>query len=125
MEITKELIKKKFAEYNRLYFYGKLGKCKFYFFPSKTSKYGFYLTNKDKNGRLYGTIWLNKCVDWTEEMFKEVLIHEMIHMYNRMVDGRLADSFLFKGLFSHGFFFGRQCRRLKREYGIVIKRYGC
>ena len=124
MEITKEFIKKRFAEYNQLYFYGKLGKCKFYFFPRKTSMYGFYLTNKDKNGRLYGTIWLNKCVDWTEEMFKEVLIHEMIHMYNRMVDGRLADSFLFNGLFSHGFFFGRQCRRLKREYGIVIKKYG-
>ena len=120
MVITKELLKEKYDEYNKLYFDGKLGKCVFSLLPENTSYLGMFTVKSDRNGERFGWIRLGKCILWNEEIFKNTLIHEMIHMYNHLVEGGLADTWPFNGLFWHGFFFKRQCWRIKRKYGLKI-----
>lgn len=115
MKITKELIKERFEEYNQKYFNKQLGRCKFYLLPKNNSILGKYNCQEDNNGNLIDRIGIGTGVVWTEETFKHVLIHEMVHMYNRRVDNCVWD-----GVLGHGRRFRRQCRRLKREFGINV-----
>lgn len=115
MKVTKELIKERFDEYNQKYFNGQLGKCKFYLLPKTKSTLGKYNGQEDKNGKPVDRIGIGTGVIWTEEAFKRVLIHEMVHMYNRRIDNCVWD-----GVLGHGRRFKRQCRRLKKEYGIDV-----
>ena len=110
--ITKENIRTRFKEYNRLYFEGQLKHCKFT--VQKQFPLGTYTCKKEKDGTITGHIWIANDVDWTEETLQEVIIHEMIHHYVKTIDKH------FSGLFGHGFPFLRQCRRLKRDYGLTI-----
>ena len=120
MKITKDLIKEKYEEYNKLYFGGKLGKCVFGLLPKTQPYLGRFVHREDLKGKAYGEIKIGTCIRWTEEMFKGTLIHEMVHMYNYFVDGPICYSIFLNGLFHHGFFFKRQCWRLKRKYGLDI-----
>ena len=120
MEITKKLLKEKYDEYNKLYFDDKLGKCEFGVLPAAYGYLGSYREKTDRKGHKYGRICLGKCILWNEEIFKNTLIHEMIHMFNHLVEGGLAHTWPFNGLFWHGFFFKRQCWRIKRKYGLKI-----
>lgn len=120
MEVTKVVLREKFNEYNKEYFNGKLGKCVFSMLPSNMTYFGMFTTKRDKNGKEYGWIRLGKRVKWDEELMKGVLLHEMVHMYNHLVEGGFAGVWPFNGLFWHGFFFKRKCRRIKRRYGFKI-----
>ena len=62
------------------------------------------------NAEYFGGV-LKKC---RYSLFKTVMIHEMIHHYLRSVKHSSG------GLFRHNWRFRRQCRRLKRDYGIII-----
>ena len=125
--ITKEDIRIRYKEYNQLYFGNQLKHCKFSVqkqsplgtYTSKKEKdgtipLGTYTSKKEKDGTITGHIWIAYDVDWTEETLREVIIHEMIHHYVKTIDKR------FSGLFGHGYPFLRQCRRLKRDYGLNI-----
>ena len=105
--ITKEDIRIRYKEYNRLYFCNQLKHCKFS--VQKQSPLGTYTSKKEKDGTITGHIWIAYDVDWTEETLREVIIHEMIHHYVKTIDKR------FSGLFGHGYPFLKQCRRLKRD----------
>lgn len=120
MVITKELIRQKYVEYNQLYFNNELPRCKFSVYNTK-EELGLYTRD---------SIWiarypknLSKTAVWTEELFKEVLIHEMVHHY--VVAVKNKRSFLCP----HGWRFRRKCRELKRvhninvEIGVFIRRY--
>ena len=115
MKITRELIKERFEEYNQKYFNGQLGKCKFYLLFKNQDTLGKYNDQEDKNGRPIDRIGIGTGVIWTEEAFKRILIHEMVHMYNRRIDNCTWD-----GVLGHGRRFRSQCRRLKREFGIDV-----
>lgn len=117
MKVTKELLKELFDECNEKYFYGKLGKCTFSLFPKNNLCLGKFSDRVDKNGKPKDKIWVGTSINWTEETLKLLLIHEMIHMYNIRVE-----KCRFNGLTGHGFYFKRQQRRIKRDYGIDIKR---
>lgn len=54
MEITKELLRKKYDEYNKIYFDGKLGKCVFSLLPKNTSYIGMFTVKNDRNGERFG-----------------------------------------------------------------------
>ena len=86
--ITKEDIRIRYKEYNRLYFGNQLKHCKFS--VQKQSPLGTYTSKKEKDGTI------------------------MIHHYVKTIDKR------FSGLFGHGYPFLKQCRRLKRDYGLNI-----
>ena len=115
MKITKELIKERFDEYNQIYFSGVLGKCRFYLLPKSQSILGKYNGQEDKNGKPIDRIGIGTAVIWNEELFKRVLIHEMVHMYNTRIDKCRLD-----GVLGHGRRFRREARRLKKEFGIDI-----
>lgn len=115
MVITKELIKERFEEYNKLYFGNKLGTCKFYLLPKNTTSLGKYNGQEDKNGEPVDRIGIGQNVKWSEDAFKRILIHEMVHMYNRRIDNCRWD-----GILGHGRRFRRQCRRIKKEYDIDV-----
>ena len=108
MKPTKEEIKARYAEFNTMYFKGVLPKCKFSAtYIDSMGRYTF-----DKKAQL-GHIWVRKA-QMSEERFKEILIHEMIHHYIQTVEGKRG------GLFGHNWRFRRQCRRLIKEFGIRI-----
>lgn len=115
MKITKELIKERFDEYNQIYFSGVLGKCRFYLLPKSQSILGKYNGQEDKNGKPIDRIGIGTAVIWNEELFKRVLIHEMVHMYNTRIDKCRLD-----GVLGHGRRFRRETRRLKKGFGIDI-----
>jgi hypothetical protein len=115
MKITKELIKERFDEYNQIYFSGVLGKCRFYLLPKSRSILGKYNGQEDKNRKPIDRIGIGTSVIWNEDLFKRVLIHEMVHMYNTRIDKCRLD-----GVLGHGRRFRREARRLKKEFGIDI-----
>ena len=75
MKPTREDIQTRFREYNDLYFYGALPRCKISVtYISAMGRYTF-----DGNRRI-GHIWIRK-TDMTENMLRETLVQEMIHHY--------------------------------------------
>lgn len=120
MVITKELIRQKFVEYNHLYFNNELPRCKFSVYNTK-EELGLYTRDSIWIARYPKNI--SKTAVWTEELFKEVLIHEMVHHY--VVAVKNKRSFLCP----HGLRFRRKCWELKRlhnidiELGVFIRRY--
>ena len=115
MKVTKELLKELYAEYNQTYFGGVLGECEFHLFPKTTGFLGAYRDHVDRKGKAQDRIWIGTCVKWNETLLRDVLVHEMIHLYNRRIDGRKHD-----GLLGHGRYFRRQVRRIKKQFGINV-----
>ena len=114
MKITKEDIITRFNEYNKKYFDGILPPCKCHVIMKKEhTPLGFY-NPIERKGKLIGHIWIASNVDWNEEDSREVIVHEMIHHYVRMIEGHKG------GLFGHNWRFKRQCKRLKDDYGLII-----
>jgi len=113
MRITKEDIKVRFDEYNEKYFGGVLQPCKCHIAKEKSSALGLY-NPSFKNGKTIGHIWIAYYVDWTEEDLRDTIVHEMIHHYTQTIEGHKG------GLFGHNWRFKRQCKRLKKEYGLNI-----
>jgi hypothetical protein len=116
MKITKEDIKVRFDEYNKKYFDGILTPCKYHVNKRKMAPLGLY-NPSFKNGKIIGHIWIIYYVDWTEEDLREVIVHEMIHHYVHTIEGHRG------GLLGHNWRFKRQCKRLKKEYGLIIHIY--
>lgn len=117
-KLDKEDIKVRYDEYNEKYFDGKLGKCKFHFYPKSTRFLGGYSNKTDKKGKITHQIWIGTYVQWTDYNLKLLLLHEMIHLYNHTVEPPF-----WKGTLGHGRCFRRQVRRLKKEHGIIIGNY--
>ncbi|MBR5639989.1 MAG: SprT-like domain-containing protein [Muribaculaceae bacterium] len=116
MQLTKWILHQKFDEYNKLYFDVKLGSCQFSFLNKSNSAYGRYDRRNTTDGKEISRICLGRCITWNEERLREILLHEMIHMYVETVEKKHFD-----GLFGHGWRFRRQCRRLKRDYGLRVR----
>lgn len=113
--VTKEEIKKRFDEYNKLYFGGVLGKCRFHVLPSTNTLLGrYYESCSGKGKETIDHICIGTCIYWTEEDLKDIVLHEMIHMYVRTIEHRRG------GLFGHGWRFRRQIRRLRKDYGLNV-----
>ena len=96
MEITKELLKQKFEEYNKLYFNNELPMCRFTYTYMR-DVFGRYMTSTTPKGKKIGHIWISKSIDLDEEMLRELLVHEMIHHYVRTIDGVFFDGFFCDG----------------------------
>ena len=114
MEITKELLKQKFEEYNKLYFNNELPMCTFSYNFMKDAFGRYTIQTRYKEGKV-GHIRISKSIDLDEDMLRELLVHEMIHHYVHFIDGVSFDGF-----FSHGRHFVRQVNRLKKQFGLEI-----
>lgn len=93
MEITKELLKQKFEEYNKLYFNNELKMCRFTYTYMR-DMFGRHMTYTTPKGEKMGHIWISKSIDLDEGMLRELLVHEMIHHYVRTIDGVFLSHFL-------------------------------
>ena len=94
MKVTKELLKELYAEYNQTYFGGVLGECEFHLFPKTIGFLGAYREGVDRKGKPKDKIWIGTCVKWNETLLRDVLVHEMVHLYNHRIDGRKHDGLL-------------------------------
>ena len=112
--LTKEAIKDRYDKYNEDYFDGVLPKCRFYVIREKSGPFGRYGHSFGRNGQIVGHIWISKQVRWNEEALREVIVHEMIHHYLQAVKGKRG------GPFGHNWRFRRECRKMKRRYGLEI-----
>lgn len=113
-KITKEDIKVRFIEYNKKYFNGILPSCKYHIFKGNGFFGRYTYSINAKNRTKIGHIWIAYNVNWEEDDLREIIIHEMIHHYVQMIEGHKG------GLFGHNWRFQRQCKRIKKEYGITI-----
>lgn len=119
MEITKDILKQKFEEYNREYFNSILPKCEFS--ACKLDCFGQCTLYRTSKGKLKTRIWITTDVNWTEETFKDIMLHEMIHLYVITIDGCEGfDGLSWYGLFGHGKHFRKQVKRLKSEFGLKV-----
>ena len=116
MTLTISYISEKFEKYNNLYFNGSLKTPKF---KISNSKRALGTLSISRRLNFYGgytkehTISISKYYDRTEKQYDNTLIHEMIHMYVYRVEGHKHD-----GVLGHGLRFIRQCRRIRKDYGI-------
>ena len=113
MELTVDILKERFDEYNRLYFDGKLKSAKMGFI-SKSFKtiVGQFEFEIDKNRHLKNkSIKINKGIDWDEEKLRRVLLHEMIH---------LSVTQKYKRSMKHGIAFIKECKRIESQYNVKV-----
>ena len=113
MKITKEDLKVRFDEYNRLYFDGKLKSAKMDFL-SKSFKtiVGIFEFEVDKNRRVKNpSIKISKRIVDDEEMLKRVLLHEMAHF---------SVTQKYKKNKKHGIAYIKECKRLESQYNVKI-----
>lgn len=118
MEITKNILKELYKKYNKMYFNNELSICDCHYI--KLDVYGRFTYKKDKDGIIHGKIWITNDVDWTEEVLRGVLVHEMIHHYVKTIKHK--DEYLF---FKHGFQFRKKMKQLNREFNLGITITGC
>ena len=73
-KITKEDIRVRYKEYNRLYFGNQLKHCKFSVQKMSWCE-GMYTYKKEKDGIIEGRIWLTNDIDWTEATLRETICY--------------------------------------------------
>jgi hypothetical protein len=118
VELTKADLRERFDKYNELYFEGKLCGCKFFWLSSNHCAYGKYIAQPTKKG-LISKIGVARNTIWTEENLRELLVHEMIHMYIRTIECEAYD-----GVLGHGRRFRAHCKRLRDRFGLNIRIHG-
>ena len=117
LKVTRELLEGLFEEYNRKYFGGVLGPCRMRIRNLAGFVGSYVYDGKPGRRRPASVIYLagNVLVRWTPETLEASLVHEMVHMYVTTILGKERD-----GLLGHGRLFRRECRRIRRETGLII-----
>ena len=113
MKITKEDLKVRFDEYNRLYFDGKLNSAKIGFL-SKSFKtiVGTFEFEIDNNRRVKNlSIKISQRIVGDEEKLRRVLLHEMAH---------LSVTQKYRKGKKHGIAFIKECKRLESQYSVKV-----
>ena len=118
IEVTKELVEQHFIEYNKKYFNNVLPLPKFIVRNWKNDGLGGFLYNA--NGKGESRLRISKYPNirgykyFSEEMFKDIILHEMVHYYICVL---LRGHFL---CFPHGLRFKLMCLIMKLKYGLTI-----
>ena len=113
MKITKDDLRVRFDEYNRLYFDGKLKSAKMGFL-SKGFKtlVGTFEFEIDDNRRVKNpSIKISKRIVEDENKMKSVLLHEMAH---------LSVTQKYRKGKKHGIAFIKECKRLESQYSVKV-----
>mgnify|MGYP003505783156 FL=1 len=121
MNLTKEYLKLKFKEYNQIYFEGKLRMCNFSIYKTSTELGRFTYGYSNNRSR----IWIAQnplnidLKEWTEELLKQTLVHEMIHYY-------VSDILKVNTIFSpHGYHFRKVCRQIWKKHHYKVNSGTC
>ena len=115
MELTTDLLKEKFGEYNGLYFGGELKEPVFILIKSFKYMAMFSCTKKSlqKGRRICGAkIKISTYYDWDEGSLRDAIVHEMVHYY--LATKHIDDTL------SHGDAFQKMAETLNNEHGLNI-----
>ena len=113
MKITKDDLRVRFDEYNRLYFDGKLKSAKMGFL-SKGFKtlVGTFEFEIDDNRRVKNpSIKISKRIVEDENKMKRVLLHEMAHF---------SITQKYKKSKKHGLAYIKECKRIETQYNVMV-----
>ena len=112
MIATVENMTENFRKYNKMYFDGVLPLPKFEVMHTYRIS-GYFIYDPVKKGRIRKKkIYMTDNFDFTEEMYRNILVHEMIHYfiaYNKIKDND-----------DHGTEFMKIAEKLNREHGLSI-----
>ena len=112
MIATVDNMTENFKIYNKLYFEGRLPLPKFEVMHTYRMS-GYFIFDPVKKGRIrHKKIYMTDYFDFTEEMYRNVLVHEIIHYYiayNKIEDNE-----------DHGVEFMKLAESLNRKYGLSI-----
>ena len=109
---TVEILTEKFKEYNKLYFDGKLPMPRLEIMHTYKIS-GHFIFTPVKKGRIkYKKIYITDNFDFTEETFRDILVHEMIHYY--IAYNKIEDND------DHGVEFMKIADELNKKYGLGI-----
>lgn len=113
MKITKEDLKVRFDEYNRLYFDGKLKRAKMGFLnTSFKTIVGIFEFEIDNNRRIKNpSIKISKRIDWDEEKLRRTLLHEMAHF---------SVTQKYRKNKKHGMAYIKECKRIESQYNVKV-----
>ena len=112
MIATAENMNENFKIYNKMYFEGKLPLPKFEVMHTYL-KSGYFLFDPVKKGRIRKKkIYMTDYFDFTEEMYRNILVHEMIHYY--------IAYYKIKDNEDHGIEFMKIAENLNKKYGLSI-----
>lgn len=117
MELTENILKEKFNEFNKLYFNNELKKCKLYIYNTKY-ELGMFLPrtyNSQPIIKIAKKPIVIKQNEWTEELLKDTLVHEMIHYYVRDI---LKDNSIIS---KHGLKFRKINNNIYKKYGYKVE----
>ena len=117
MTITPNDIKERFIRYNEMYFEGVLRMCNFKVYNTR-QQLGAYEPRTYRSCPIIKiarkpTVMNKK--EWTEEMLKQTIVHEMVHHYVRDI---LKHTSI---LCRHGWKFRKVCRRVEKRYGYKVE----
>ena len=79
VKVTKYILEDLFEEYNKLYFEGKLSKPQLATYLGESTMGIFNVS--ERHGMVRTKILIARNVRYTQEDLRDVLIHEMIHLY--------------------------------------------
>ena len=115
IKLNKEIIAQRYDEYNALYFGNLLPKPRKIGFKRDLRYWAYVYTPMTPKGK-FRTLHLCFCqlTNWTEEVFKNTLLHEMIHIEDALVHGKSPKP-------SHGEHFFARMKELNDTYGLAIK----
>ena len=116
-------LRKKYREFNKRYFDGVLQGCIFktelWEDGKKPDRHIAQIKCRHRwHGGWIATMYFMADVEWTEEGFDEVLIHEMVHYWLHIMGKE-------NNWFPHDRRFRRKCRELNRRYGLNLTIYEC
>ena len=112
MIATAENMSENFRIYNKMYFEGKLPLPKFDVMHTYR-KSGCFIFDPVKKGRIRKKkIYMTDYFDFTEEMYRNILVHEMIHYY--IAYNKIEDND------DHGIEFMKIAGNLNKNYGLSI-----
>lgn len=117
MKITKAELERRFEEYNKQYFDGKLGPCEMKT-TRRTDLYGEFKPREKKNGTTKYEIYITTQAMWDDISIKDCILHEMAHFYVYSCLGVKKE-----GVFNHGKNFRRTVKQLRKKYGVQISAY--
>lgn len=114
MIVTLDDVKKRFAFCNKAYFEGKLARPELHVgrFTRDVARIWWTLSD-DKRKRPQGiSIYVSSMFDFPDEMFTDIMCHEMIHLY--MLRKNIKDDG------SHGTKWQKMADELNEKYGLHI-----
>ena len=79
VKVTRYILEDLFDKYNKLYFEGKLVKPQLATYWGESTMGIFNVS--ERHGKVRRKILIARNVRYTQEDFRDVLIHEMIHLY--------------------------------------------